>query len=70
MNLRNYEITVSEVLKNPQVRTLLQKEFPQITNHPMFALAQNMPLREVIRRAQGVVPKVKINQLLSQLEKM
>jgi len=70
MNLRNYEITVSEVLKNPQARTLLQKEFPQITNPPMFALTQNMPLREVIRRAQGVVPKVKINQLLSQLEKM
>ena len=70
MNLRNYEITVAEVLKNPQARALLQKEFPQVMNHPMFAMAQGMPLREVINRAKNFVPKVKMNQLIAQLKKM
>lgn len=70
MNLKNYEITVGEILKNPKARALFQKEFPQLASHPMLPLAHKVPLREVISCSRGLVPKEKVNEILSKLERI
>ena len=34
MNLKNYNITVGEVLQNPQAKAMLQKELPMVMCPP------------------------------------
>ena len=68
MNLRNNQITVGEILANPQARTLLSLEFPMVRGSPMRARARNMPLQNVLFYARRYVPQQKINQVLAQLQ--
>ena len=48
MDLKNYNITVGEVLKNPQAKAMLQKELPMIMRHPMLPMANAIPLRDAV----------------------
>ena len=50
MDLKNYNITVGEVLKNPQAKAMLQKELPMIMRHPMLPMANAIPLRDIPER--------------------
>lgn len=70
MNLKNYNITVGEVLQNPQARALLQKELPMIMRHPMLPMANAIPLRDIINNAGGYVSQKKIQSILQQLERL
>ena len=47
MNLKNGQITVGEVLSNPNARALLQREYPALINHPMLGMARGMTLNQV-----------------------
>ena len=46
MNLKNYQITVGEVLQNPQAKAMLQKELPMVMRHPMLPMANAIPLND------------------------
>ena len=70
MNLRNNQITVGEILQNPKARALLQKEAPKLATHPMLPLSYSIPLCELLKYSQGMIPQFKVRQILSQLEKM
>lgn len=70
MNLKNYNITVGEVLQNPQARALLQRELPMIIRHPMLPMANAIPLRDIINNAGGYVSQKKIQSILQQLERL
>ncbi len=51
MNLRNYEITVGEVLQNPKAKALLTRELPMVMRHPMLPVARAIPLKDIINNA-------------------
>jgi len=69
MKLRNGEITIREILMNPEAKKIMQKELPQYMNNPMLmTMAQNMSLRQVVGYSRGKVPKEKIDSLLEQLK--
>lgn len=70
MYLKNNQITVRELLSDPQARQLFQREFPQWAHTPMLSMMQNMTLEGVLSLAKGHVPEQKINQVLSQLEQL
>lgn len=70
MNLKNYNITVGEVLQNPHARALLQRELPMIMRHPMLPMANAIPLRDIINNAGGYVSQKKIQSILQQLERL
>ena len=70
MNLKNYNITVGEVLQNPRARALLQRELPMIMRHPMLPMANAIPLRDIINNAGGYVSQKKIQSILQQLERL
>lgn len=70
MNLKNYNITVGEVLQNPQARALLQRELPMIMRHPMLPMANAIPLRDIINNAGGYVSQKKIQSILQQLQRL
>jgi hypothetical protein len=68
MNLRNNEITVSEVLSNPAAKALFIKEFPEVNNPLMLMMAKSMTLASVLSLAQGRYPKEKIDRVLAELQ--
>ena len=70
MDLKNYNITVGEVLKNPQAKAMLQKELPMIMRHPMLPMAHAIPLRDIINNAGGYVSPRKMQSMLENLSKI
>ena len=70
MDLKNYNITVGEVLKNPQAKAMLQKELPMIMRHPMLPMANAITLRDIINNAGGYVSPRKMQSILEKLSKI
>ena len=70
MDLKNYNITVGEVLKNPQAKAMLQKELPMIMRHPMLPMANAIPLRDIINNAGVYVSPRKMQSFLEKLSKI
>lgn len=70
MDLKNYNITVGEVLKNPQAKAMLQKELPMIMRHPMLPMANAIPLRDIINNAGSYVSPRKMQYILEKLSKI
>lgn len=70
MDLKNYNITVGEVLKNPQAKAMLQKELPMIMRHPMLPMANAIPLRDIINNAGDYVSPRKMQSILEKLSKI
>lgn len=71
MNLRQNQITVGEVLQNPRANALLRRELPMLfKNRMMLEMAKPLTLQQVINRAAGRIPQVKINSVLYQLQQI
>ena len=70
MNLKNYQITVGEVLQNPRARAMLQKELPMVMRHPMLPVANAIPLQDILDYAGGYVSPRKMQSILRELEKI
>lgn len=70
MNLKNYNITVGEVLQNPQAKAMLQKELPMVMRHPMLPVARSIPLKDVMNYAGGYISPKKMQSILDKLSKI
>ena len=70
MNLKNGQITVGEVLSNPNARALLQREYLALLNHPMLGMARGMTLNQVLGMARGKVSQQQVNRLFEQLSRI
>ena len=70
MNLKNGQITVGEVLSNPNARALLQRESPALFNHPMVGMARGMTRNQVLGMARGKVSQQQVNRLFEQLSRI
>ena len=70
LNLKNYQITVGELLSNPRARTILQREFPNLLNSPMIGFAKNMTLNNVLNYARDIIPQQRINAILNELSRI
>ena len=68
MNLKNGQITVSEITRDPRAYALLNREFAQIAQSPLFRLAGGMTLQQVLSFAKGTAMQEKLDSLLKQLE--
>ena len=69
MNIRGGNITVGEIMRNPRGRAIIQREFPNLINTPMFRLAQNMPLNKVAAHWGHHVGQTKVNALVEELRR-
>ena len=68
MDLKNYEITLGEIMKNKDAAELIQSEFGHIMKGPMFAMAKKMNLKKIITYAEGKISKDKIEEMLQKLK--
>ncbi len=70
MDLRNNQITVAQLLDNPQARALLDREFPGLSNQPLVRSARGLTLAQVLHLVAGRVSPRKIQYLLEELKKL
>jgi hypothetical protein len=70
VDLRNNEITIGEILTNPNAKAVLKKYLPDYSNPILLQMAKNMKLSEVLAMAQGRVEQSVIDQVLAELKAM
>ena len=70
MDLKNGNITLRELMANPQAKALLQREFPQFASGPMLMLGKNMSLNSILSHARGKVPQPQLDRVLRQLREL
>lgn len=68
MELRNNQITVREILANPNAKAILQRELPNITGSVWLKYALDMPLKQVLRYAEGKFSRDKLARILEELK--
>lgn len=68
MNLRQNQITVEELLRNPKSKVILEREFPQFMKMPFVQIAGKMTLQQVLSLNKGYVSLNQINRVLKELE--
>ena len=70
MDLKNLNITVSELLKNPKAKAYLAGEFPSLINSPVVRLYKNITLNEVLGLVRGKIADEKLRRIVNDLKEM
>ena len=70
MELKNYQITVAELLNNPKSRAVLQKRFGKWMKSPLVQAAGTLTLSQVIELTRAYVPKKDVEEALQELKKV
>lgn len=70
MDLRNNQITVSELLKNPKAKQVLNQRFPALAGTPAVAMAGGWTVNQVLQFAKGKVPDHEIQAALAELKQI
>lgn len=68
MDLKNNQITMGEILKNPEAKAVLAREFPDLMNPMLLMMAKGMSLDTVLRLGNGKYEQEKIDSALAQLK--
>lgn len=67
MNLYNNQITVGQLLDNPQARAVLDREFPGLTANPLVRSARGLTLARVLQLMAGQVSPAQVQRVLTAL---
>lgn len=70
MDLKNYNITMGELLDNPQSKAVFQRRFGNLMSHPMVAMSRKMTLRQLVQMASTKLPKQTIQETLEELKNL
>ena len=69
MDLRGNQITIRELLSNPNARRIGQQEFPQLMNPIALSMVGNMTLAQVMNAFGGEISIQKRERILTELKK-
>lgn len=70
MDLRNGQITVGELLRNPRVHALAMREFPELRSPLARRMVWNMPLNQILAMNRGRISTARAAHLLRQLRQL
>lgn len=70
LDLKNNQITVRELLKNPDAKALFQKRFGHWMKHPLFGAAQSLTLAQLVEGAELYLPRQVIQSTLEELKRL
>ncbi len=70
MDLRNYQITVGEILHYPPACEVIQRELPDVWNSPLLRLARGMTLQQVMQLAGGKISPGERQRILEELQRV
>lgn len=68
LDLKDQKITVGEIVANPKAKVLLERELNQYMTPMLLRMAKNMTLKEVLRFANGRVPREEVDRIVRELE--
>ncbi|MEA4920256.1 MAG: hypothetical protein VB078_04995 [Clostridiaceae bacterium] len=69
MDLKNGNITLGEVLRNPNAANILNDAFPGIMNNRMMMrMGYSMTLNKIVSHARGRVPQWQLNNVIDSLK--
>ena len=69
MDIKNYKITVGQLLDDERSRAILFKYAPLFLKHPLLITIRRMQLKDVISTAQRYVPKSQLDMIIKEIEK-
>ena len=70
MDLRGKQITVGELLDDPNARAVFQRRFGKFMNHPMVGAARSLSLAQLQEMAAVYIPQKTIQETLRELERL
>jgi len=70
MDLRNNQITVRELLSNPNSKAVFQRRFGKWLKHPLVGAAQSLTLAQLMELAKVYIPQATIRDTLDELRKL
>ena len=70
MDLKNNQITVRELLKNPRAAALFRSRFGEWMRHPLFGAAQSLTLAQLMELATSRLPQQVIQDTLNDLKRL
>ncbi len=70
MDLRNNQITVRELLSNPNSKAVFQRRFGKWLKHPLVGAAQSLTLAQLIDLAKVYLPQAAIRDTLDELRRL
>lgn len=70
MDLKNNQITVRELMRDPRSAALFQKRFGEWMKHPLFGAAQSLSLAQLVELARVYLPQRVIQSTLDDLRKL
>jgi hypothetical protein len=68
MDLKGYKITLGEILSYPEAASVLKKAFPEFDNPMLLSLAKNITIEQILKMAEGKVPREVLDKTISELE--
>lgn len=69
MDLRDNNITIGELMKNPAARQIGVREFPQLMNRTALAIVRDMSLGQVLSMFGGGLSRERIERILKELKR-
>ena len=70
MDLKGNQITMGELLADPQARAVLARRFPQLVGRPIVAASKGMSVERALKLGAAYVPKAYLAETLRELEEL
>ena len=70
MDLHNGTVTLGQLLQNPKVQQLLEREMPGLLKSPMLRRFEAMSLRQALSMLRGKIPATRLAALVRELEEL
>ena len=70
MDLRNHQITIGEVLDNPEAQALLRRKFPLVFRKQFSPASKTVTLEQLLALVGGYLPKRVVDSTLQELERL
>ncbi len=68
MDLKNNQITISEILQNPKAKAILARNFPELMHPFILQVARKMNLENTLKLAKGNYSSDNVSKIISDLE--
>ena len=70
MDLKGNQITMGELLADPQARAVLARRFPQLVGRPIVAASKGMTVERAMKLGAAYVHKAYLAETLRELEEL
>lgn len=70
MDLRNDQITIGELLADPEARKVLTKRFPHVIGRPIVSAASTLTLEQTLKLVSAYVPRKVLQETLEDLRRL